>query len=241
MIVLGLNGWTESTHDPSAALVVDGEVVGFVEEERLNRVRHAPGMVPKLAVQWVLREAGIGLDDVDALAYGWDLPRYGRIRNERWDLADRDFVRTVTGMEPRRTPKVHWVSHHQAHAASVYLRSGLPAAAVVVVDGRGDDESISVFRARGHELELVRAWSFHASLGIFYREVSVHCGFGRFDAGKTMGLASYADPVGDLPLQWRDGDIVSTVPAQPRARDVHEQWRRYLVNRFGPGARVPTR
>lgn len=241
MIVLGLNGWTDWTHDPSAALVVDGELVAFIEEERLNRVRHAPATIPRLAVQWVLREAGIALDDVDAVAYGWNLPRYRRIRNNPWDLTDREFISAVTGMEPRRTPKMHWVNHHEAHAASVYLRSGLPSAAVLVVDGRGDDESISVFHGRGHELELVRAWPFHASLGIFYREVSVHCGFGRFDGGKTMGLASYAAPVGEPALMWRDGDIVSAVEPRHQARDVHKQWRQYLADRFGPGVRVPTR
>ncbi|WP_165849796.1 hypothetical protein [Mycobacterium uberis] len=50
MIFLRFNGWTESANDLSAASVVDGEVVAFFEEERLNRVCHAQTTVPKLVV-----------------------------------------------------------------------------------------------------------------------------------------------------------------------------------------------
>jgi carbamoyltransferase len=57
-------------HDSAAALLRDGEIVAFVEEERLNRRKHFGGF-PAEAVQYCLREAGITLGDVDHVAYFW--------------------------------------------------------------------------------------------------------------------------------------------------------------------------
>ncbi|MBX9639590.1 MAG: hypothetical protein K2X97_07660 [Mycobacteriaceae bacterium] len=243
MIVLGVNGWGDGRgnghDDPAAALVVDGRIVAFVEEERLNRIRHARSMMPTLAVAYVLREAGITLDEVDVIACGWDLPRFHSIRGTSWDIDDTQFVRRVTGQEPRRIPHLRWVAHHDAHAASVFLWSGLPSAAVLIADGRGEDASVSIYRARGHQLELVRSWPFQHSPGLFYQSVGQHCGFGSHDAGKTMGLASYGHADSPLLMSWRDDDIITPIPPCDRAHLVHRSWDDLLAERYGPPVRVP--
>ena len=46
MKVLGLNGWTERGHDGGATLIIDGNLVFSVEEERLTGVRHAYDSIP---------------------------------------------------------------------------------------------------------------------------------------------------------------------------------------------------
>ncbi|KLO29200.1 carbamoyltransferase family protein [Mycobacterium haemophilum] len=242
MIVLGVNGWGDGRgaghDDPAAALVVDGRLVAFVEEERLNRVRHSRSMLPVLAVDYVLREGGIELDDVDVVACGWDLPRLNNLRGRSWDLDDAQFVRRITGQQPHRIPRVCWVAHHDAHAASVFLWSGLASAAVLIADGRGEDTSISIYRARGNKLEFARSWPFEQSLGLFYQSVGEHCGFGRYDAGKTMGLASYGR-AGTRPfMSWRDDDIVTPVPPCDRASAVHRSWDALLDRRYGPPVRI---
>ena len=43
---MNIVGIFHSYSDPSAALVRDGQVVAFVEEERLTRVKHARGYFP---------------------------------------------------------------------------------------------------------------------------------------------------------------------------------------------------
>jgi carbamoyltransferase len=241
VIVLGLNGWTEATHDPAAALLIDGRIVAFVEEERLNRVRHAPFLAPVLAAEYVLRAAGVTIEDVDAIAYGWDLPSYYRGRGGEWTMSDADFVQFLTGMRPKRCPPLYWVRHHDAHAASTYFWSGAESAAVLVADGRGEDNSISVYRAEGTDLKLVRTWPIADSLGVFYHAASVHCGFGRFDAGKTMGLASYGKTAGALPITWDADGFTSVIPARARSHQVHQEWLSYFETHHGDAARVPRR
>jgi carbamoyltransferase len=61
--------------DNAAAIIVDGQLVAAVEEERLNRIKHAPHMPPAQAIEWCLVQAGCELGDVDVIAVGFDHPR----------------------------------------------------------------------------------------------------------------------------------------------------------------------
>jgi len=76
MITLGLNA---AYHDSSACLVVDGALVAAAEEERFTQVKHGKRPVPFSAwelpyhaIDYCLGEAGIGLADVDHVAYSYD-------------------------------------------------------------------------------------------------------------------------------------------------------------------------
>jgi carbamoyltransferase len=66
MYVLGIS----RIHDSAAALVRDGEIIAFSEEERFTRVKHDGGF-PTRAIEFCLARAGITLADVDHVAYYW--------------------------------------------------------------------------------------------------------------------------------------------------------------------------
>jgi carbamoyltransferase len=68
MIILGINAYHG---DASAALVVDGELVAAVEEERFNRVKHCAGF-PAQSIAYCLRAAGVGLERVDHIGISRD-------------------------------------------------------------------------------------------------------------------------------------------------------------------------
>jgi carbamoyltransferase len=59
--ILGINAYHG---DAAAALVKDGELVAAAEEERFNRIKHCAGF-PTQAIQYCLRTAGIGIEQVD--------------------------------------------------------------------------------------------------------------------------------------------------------------------------------
>ena len=69
MRILGLSAFY---HDSAAALVEDGEIVAAAQEERFTRKKHDAGF-PRHAVAYCLAEAGIGLDQVDHIAF-YDKP-----------------------------------------------------------------------------------------------------------------------------------------------------------------------
>ena len=68
MIVMGISGAV--SHDPPAALFVDGEPVAAAEGERLHRDRHAKVRHPYEATRFGLDYAGI---DAPNILYGSQL------------------------------------------------------------------------------------------------------------------------------------------------------------------------
>ena len=67
MKILGLSGALE--HDPSAALVIDGEVAAAAEEERFIRDKHAKGKPPYEAAKWCLEHCGVTPEELDYVAF----------------------------------------------------------------------------------------------------------------------------------------------------------------------------
>ena len=59
-------------HDSAAALLRDGVVVAACQEERLSRKKHDSDF-PAHAVRYVLKEAGITADQLDAVGF-YDKP-----------------------------------------------------------------------------------------------------------------------------------------------------------------------
>ena len=100
MRILGINA---IFHDPAAALVVDGQIVAAAEEERFSRRKHGKRPVPfsawelpELAARWCLQTAGIGPDDLDAVAYSYDpaLVQPGQDGlDERWEDLRTTYAR----------------------------------------------------------------------------------------------------------------------------------------------------
>src|SRR5262249_16204754 len=106
--------------DPAAALIVDGEVASYVEEERLIRFKHAPGVFPLRSIRYCLEESGLRLSDVDCAVYGWDAPRYGG-----GDMAR--FYESVNEHHPPDDATRRWQRANVAHFSPDALRGALEA------------------------------------------------------------------------------------------------------------------
>lgn len=91
--------------------------------------------------------------------------------------------------------KWHFVDHHVAHAASAFNCSPFERAAVMTVDGRGEQATTTYSIGNGHDLKRIRQVNFPNSLGLLYEEVTTHLGFlHSSDEYKVMALASYGKP-----------------------------------------------
>jgi carbamoyltransferase len=213
--ILGLNTFHA---DASAVLLKDGELIGAVAEERLNRVKHFAGF-PALAIKEVLDLAGIGIADVDHIGInkdnkanliaklGFALANLGRItKMARQRLEYRTKVRNTPsllgealGIPPTQLrAQIHNVEHHLCHAASSYLVSGFDRAAILSVDGFGDFASTLTAAGRGNEIAVLERTLFPHSLGILYTMVCQFIGYDQYgDEGKVMGLAPYGKPTYD--------------------------------------------
>src|SRR3954454_7430523 len=96
--ILGVNA---VFHDPAAALVVDGDVLCAAEEERFSRRKHGKEAVPFSAwelpieaARWCLADAGLKVDDLDAVTYSYEPAMLAAVGSDR--LTDHEW-------EPLRT------------------------------------------------------------------------------------------------------------------------------------------
>jgi carbamoyltransferase len=208
-LVLGINAFHA---DAAAALILDGEILGAVEEERFRRIKHWAGF-PSQAIAWCLADAGVRLEDVDHIAIN-SLPGAHRWRKVAYTLARRPdprflwrrwrnkreragLAQQLASAFPGSTPKaqLHFVEHHRAHLASAFYASPFPRAAVISVDGFGDFASGAWGYGEGTDLQLDGQIWFPHSLGAFYTAITQYLGFPHYgDEYKVMGLAPYGRP-----------------------------------------------
>jgi carbamoyltransferase len=209
MLILGLNAFHG---DAAAALVEDGVLVAAAEEERFRRIKHWAGF-PLEAIRYCLREAGVGLADIDHIAVNKD-SRAQRLRRIAYALAHPpDPALVVERLRTRRHRQqipdllaealpgeafhgaFHNIEHHLAHMSSAFHVSPFGEAVVVSVDGFGDFASAAWGVGRGSEIAVDGRVYFPHSLGIFYQALTQYLGFPYYgDEYKVMGLAPYGAP-----------------------------------------------
>jgi carbamoyltransferase len=236
--VLGIN-WKR--HDSAAALVDgDGRIWALAEEERFTRVKHAWGTWPTQAAWHCLRTAGITWRDLDAVAMGWDLPSM-----EPWSDRDRAGLYEAlfgAGAAAASRPELVFVQHHLAHAFSTFHASGFERAGVLVVDGSGELDAMSIYSAdRRGGITLRRRWPRGYSLGSMYEAATRLLGFGSLDSGKTMGLAPYCEAGAEAALRFPDvttdgewtADHGFGLPDTASYPEFTQAWRRYLARCIG--------
>ncbi len=216
MIVLGLSG--ALGHDPSAALVVDGEVVAAAEEERFVREKHAKNRLPVESARYCLRAGGVAPAQIDAVAYPFaPISLFGPARwhyaRRYWYAPERSLDALLNGNRRFRRKRariralgaelgIDWtrtrfepVEHHLAHASSAYHLSGFAEkTAIMCVDGKG--EYATTFLGYGEEGRIHRIKEFYDpdSLGGVYGAMTEYLGFEMLDGEyKVMGMAGYGD------------------------------------------------
>ncbi|MDB5240718.1 MAG: carbamoyltransferase [Spirosoma sp.] len=88
-----------------------------------------------------------------------------------------------------------FVNHHLAHAASAFLASPYQDAAVMVIDGRGEEATTSYWQGEGNQMKLLAEVKLPHSLGLMYEQMTTYLGFlHSSDEYKVMALASFGKP-----------------------------------------------
>lgn len=85
------------------------------------------------------------------------------------------------------------IRHHLCHAAGAFYSSGFNSSNILVVDGRGEDESTSLYFREGIAISKLKSYEIKNSLGHLYAYITSLCGLYSHigQEGKTMGLGSY--------------------------------------------------
>jgi carbamoyltransferase len=190
-------------HDAAAVVIVDGEIVAATAEERLSRKKHSADF-PIGAIRYCLDKANLRIEEIDEIAHGFDYTPYRALYSmdpvskkqyqevfSREQLLD-ELHRFFPGYLPARVVQVN---HHLAHAASAYFTSGWDECLVAIIDGMGETQSATAYRAQNNHIEKLREIPANDSIGILCSIVTLHLGFDfNSDEYKIMGLAPYGNP-----------------------------------------------
>lgn len=211
MKVLGVNAYHG---DASAALIIDGQMVAAVEEERFTRVKHDTSF-PIRSIQYCLEAGNARIQDIDHIALSRN-PRTNLLRRASFAVGSRagrkmaadrgaSLLKTMRAKatiaeglgisEKTLKAKVHFVEHHLAHIASAFFVSPFERSAVLSLDGFGDMISAMWGIGEGTKLKIMGEVGFPHSLGLYYTAFTQYLGFPHYgDEYKVMGLASYGEP-----------------------------------------------
>jgi len=216
LTLLGLSG--ALTHDPSAALYVDGRLLAAAEEERFVRDKHAKNRMPYEAAKFCLDFAGLRPTDINAVAIPFapislSEPARWHYARRYWYAPERALDALLAGNRRfyRYRKRIEWclqqlgfdlrkteivpVEHHLAHAASAYHCSGFDEkTAILGIDGKG--EYATTFFGYGENGRIHKLKEFYDpdSLGGLYGALTEYLGFEMLDGEyKVMGMAPYGD------------------------------------------------
>ncbi len=204
MNILGFNCFG---HDSAAALIIDGEVVFAVEEERLNRKKHFGG-IPVQSIKACLDFSGLKLSEIDHVTFFWKpsisylhvpvflikyfdkVPTLMKESREftveenlgmlRYLSKMKSLPETLINLFPEEKQpkfKFHLSEHHLCHAASALYCSPFDEAAILTIDGAGEWTTSLLAHGKGNIIKKISKVETPYSLGAFYQAVSRHLGF----------------------------------------------------------------
>ena len=213
--VLGISAFY---HDSAAAIIVDGEIIGAAQEERFTRKKH-DASYPKNAINYVLKEAGLKLNDIDHVVF-YEKPflKFERLLETYVGFSPSGFKSFSMSMPLwlseklfqkkmlfealkeqdnnfNDIKKINFSEHHLSHAASAFFPSPYEEAIILTLDGVGEWATTTVSVGKNNKINILKEIHFPHSLGLLYSAFTYFLGF-KVNSGeyKVMGLAPYGEP-----------------------------------------------
>jgi len=213
--VLGISAFY---HDSAAAIIVDGEIIAAAQEERFTRKKH-DASYPKNAINYVLKEAGLKLSEVDHVVF-YEKPflKFERLLETYVGFSPSGFKSFSMSMPLwlseklfqkkmlydalkeqdnnfNDIKKINFSEHHLSHAASAFFSSPYDEAIILTLDGVGEWATTTVSLGKNNKISILKEINFPHSLGLLYSAFTYFLGF-KVNSGeyKVMGLAPYGEP-----------------------------------------------
>jgi carbamoyltransferase len=213
--VLGISAFY---HDSAAAIIVNGEIIAAAQEERFTRKKH-DSRYPKNAINYVLKEAALKLNEVDQIVF-YEKPflKFERLLETYIGFSPNGFKSFSMSMPLwlseklfqkkmlfdalkeqdnnfNDIKKINFSEHHLSHAASAFFSSPYEEAIILTLDGVGEWATTTVSLGKNNKINILKEIHFPHSLGLLYSAFTYFLGF-KVNSGeyKVMGLAPYGQP-----------------------------------------------
>ncbi|NBY89536.1 MAG: hypothetical protein EBQ45_02495, partial [Proteobacteria bacterium] len=195
-----------------------GKIIAAAQEERFTRKKH-DASYPKHAINYVLKEAGLKLSEVDHVVF-YEKPflKFERLLETYIGFSPSGFKSFSTSMPLwlseklfqkkmlydalkeqdnnfNDIKKINFSEHHLSHAASAFFSSPYDEAIILTLDGVGEWATTTVSLGKNNKISILKEIHFPHSLGLLYSAFTYFLGF-KVNSGeyKVMGLAPYGEP-----------------------------------------------
>lgn len=189
MKILGINALN---HDAAMTVIEDGEILWSAHAERYSRIKNDAYLN-----QYIVDEA-LEYGTPDVIAY-YERPWLKKTRQLRAGQFNEVFSLDNLPKQHIRqfglTQPIRYVDHHHSHAAAGYYTSKFDNAAVLVMDGIGEWDTATIWRADNTSLKKLTSLRYPKSFGLFYSAFTNLVGLKPNEEEYIMmGMAAYGNP-----------------------------------------------
>ena len=210
-------------HDSSAAILIDGEIIADVAEERFSRIKNDTSF-PVKSIEYCLETAKISSEELDALVFPTtnkqhDITSFFKLPKKEeekffnsWKYKINNFLGRIPSkvvlplyQKPWKISdkcEIKFYDHHLCHAASAAYTSGININEKVLgftMDGIGDNTSVAIWEIHKNRIKNLYKVGGKGSLGWFYGLATEGMKWRHgSEEWKVMGLAPYGKPLDGL-------------------------------------------
>ena len=212
MKILGFN----PSHHGSVCLLEDGELKFFIQEERIgNRIKYRA--YPFVSFIETIKNHNLKAitQATPTIYYPPDSTRDSNNSVSYWLMLANSYQNDVAEVNFSQ------LEHHKCHAAHAFYNSGFKKCIGIVIDGLGSIIENDKFEAIGQETETIFECSYPSNFKVLfknscnfspsditlsrlYETITMHLGWSRDEAGKTMGLAPYGKYNPNIPNLFKN-------------------------------------
>ena len=212
--ILGIN----LSHNGSVCVLDDGEIVFFLEEDRLSKVKHDPHPINLLkTISTKFNIDQISISGIDGF------------------ISNLFYFKSIKFLFQEYFPQIpvynYFRYHHHCHSSISFFNSGFDKALSVIIDGSGncdirhksitsaskENETLQIAKYPFKPQNVYKGYSTfnpfkigkkrhgYSLVGISntYEAITRYLGFQWNEAGKTMGLSSYGKPDKNIPSLYK--------------------------------------
>ena len=170
MKILGINCLN---HDAAVSVIEDGKILFAAHSERYSRKKNDMYLNDN-----IIKEA-LSYGKPDKVAY-YERPWIKKTRqlyagqyNEVFNINNLPSKYLKSFL---KNTKIEYIDHHLSHAAAGYYTSPYNEAAILVIDGIGEWDVLTIWHGKGKDIKKIYSIKYPHSLGLFYSAATQNIG-----------------------------------------------------------------